>query len=114
MNGTLLHRIRCFCESQGIPESTFGRMVVKDPRLVGDISKGRDLRPRTVARISQFMEARKVDSISVTDSQPREAENTRPSHSAGTCEYDADVHEPARGECPKQNHEIDRESEQRR
>jgi 16S rRNA U516 pseudouridylate synthase RsuA-like enzyme len=58
MNGTLLHRIRRFCESQGIPESTFGRMAVRDPRLVGDISKGRELRPRTVARIRRFMEAR--------------------------------------------------------
>jgi hypothetical protein len=57
MSGTILHRIRQFCDSNGLPETTFGRRAVGDPRLVGDLRNGRTLRPRTIARVRQFMEA---------------------------------------------------------
>ena len=36
-------------------ETSFGRKVVQDPRLVGDLRRGRTLRPRTAERIRQFI-----------------------------------------------------------
>lgn len=51
----MLLKISEFLKRNKMPESTFGRLAIGDPRLVGDIKKGRQLRPVTAMRISTFM-----------------------------------------------------------
>lgn len=51
----LLGAITRYCGEHGMAESRFGRQAVGDPRLVGDVPKGRDLRPATVARVEAFL-----------------------------------------------------------
>ncbi|HEU4959942.1 MAG TPA: hypothetical protein VFT56_06000 [Sphingomonas sp.] len=51
-----LHRkIERFLRAAEIPPTKFGRMAINDPRLVFDLRRGRELRPRTVARIEAFL-----------------------------------------------------------
>ncbi len=47
--------IATFLKRTGMSVTTFGRRACNDPRLVLDMRKGRELRPRTVARIVAFM-----------------------------------------------------------
>ena len=49
------HRISGLCRKHAIPESSFGRIAVSDPRLVGDLRAGRRLRPKTRARVGAFI-----------------------------------------------------------
>lgn len=51
----LILEIEKFIADHGMAESTFGRKVVSDWRLLSDLRKGRELRSRTVARIRDFM-----------------------------------------------------------
>jgi hypothetical protein len=51
----LILEIEKFIADHGMAESTFGRKVVSDWRLLSDLRKGRELRSRTVARIREFM-----------------------------------------------------------
>ena len=51
----LLVRIDRYLRLMDMRESTFGRRVVNDPRLVHDLRLGRELRPRTAARIEAFL-----------------------------------------------------------
>ena len=51
----MLHEITDYCRRTGMKETSFGRKVVQDPRLVGDLRRGRTLRPRTAERIRQFI-----------------------------------------------------------
>jgi hypothetical protein len=37
----LLNDIKQFCETTGLPPTKFGRLAVNDPRLVGDLIRGR-------------------------------------------------------------------------
>jgi hypothetical protein len=51
----LLYRIRRFCAATGLPQTKFGRLAVNDPRLVGDMARGRVVGPHIVARVERFM-----------------------------------------------------------
>lgn len=44
-----------YLERTGMKETSFGRKVVQDSRLLSDMRRGRTLRPRTVERIRQFI-----------------------------------------------------------
>jgi hypothetical protein len=50
--------ICAFNNRHNMPESLFGRMAVKDPRLVSDIRKGRALRESTIKKVRAFMQER--------------------------------------------------------
>ena len=52
----LLREIELFLRSTGVPAARFGRDAVNDPRFVFDLRRGREPRPRTVARIVDFLE----------------------------------------------------------
>jgi len=53
---TLLLRIDRYLRAEKMSRSTFGRRAVGDPRLVGDLMRGRVVGPRVTARIERFME----------------------------------------------------------
>lgn len=38
-----------------MPETKFGRLAVRDPRLVGDMRRGRRLGPEVATRVAAFM-----------------------------------------------------------
>ena len=52
----LLREIENFLRSTDFPPARFGREAMGDPRFVFDLRNGREPRPRTVARIRQFLE----------------------------------------------------------
>lgn len=51
----LLWRVECFLKASKMPRTKFGRLAVNDPRLVGDLRNGRELRPRTLGRVEAFL-----------------------------------------------------------
>ncbi len=51
----VLCRIEEFLKSSKMPMTKFGRLAINDPRLVGDLRKGRKLRPETIARVGRFL-----------------------------------------------------------
>lgn len=57
----LLHRIERFLRQSDMPPTRFGRLAVKDPRLVGDMRNGRQPSPRMIARVDAFITAHKVE-----------------------------------------------------
>jgi hypothetical protein len=50
-----LHKIERFLKVHDMPQTKFGRLEVNDPRLIGDLRNGRDLRSATRARVEAFM-----------------------------------------------------------
>ena len=52
----LNHRIEQYLRRSGTPATRFGRECLRDPRLVFDIRRGRELRPDTVSRISAYLD----------------------------------------------------------
>lgn len=48
---TLLKEIEAYLHRTGIAETTFGRRAVNDPRLVGDLRRGREPGPRMRQRV---------------------------------------------------------------
>lgn len=53
----MLNRIEAFLDNHDIGASSFGRSVIGDPRLVGDMRKGRrSLTLRTANKIAAFMD----------------------------------------------------------
>ncbi len=44
-----------FLREQDMPPTVFGRLSVRDPRLVLDMRNGRDVRPVTVEKLLKFM-----------------------------------------------------------
>ena len=52
----LLREIENFLRVSDVPPARFGRDAMRDPRFVFDLRNGREPRPRTVARIRQFLE----------------------------------------------------------
>lgn len=52
---SLLWEIRCYCRKTGMPPTKFGRLAVNDPRLVGDMQRGRRLGPRVRARVEAML-----------------------------------------------------------
>jgi len=57
---SLLRRVEVYLRRSGTPATRFGREAVRDPRFVLDLRNGREPRPRTVARVSAFLDAREA------------------------------------------------------
>jgi hypothetical protein len=51
----LIRRIERFLRETGMPWTKFGRMAVRDPRLVEDLRNGRTPRPSLEKRVEHFM-----------------------------------------------------------
>jgi hypothetical protein len=52
----LLGRIELYLRRSGTPPTRFGRDAARDPRLVFDLRRGRELRPRLESRILAFLD----------------------------------------------------------
>jgi hypothetical protein len=52
----LLGRIERHLRRSGTPPTRFGRDALGDPRLVFDLRRGREPRPRVAARISAYLD----------------------------------------------------------
>ena len=52
---SLLWRIKAHCRHVGLPPTKFGRLAINDPRLVGDMERGRRIGPEVRARVEAFM-----------------------------------------------------------
>jgi hypothetical protein len=50
-----LTKIERYLRATKLPETKFGRLAVHDPRLVGDLRRGRRLGERVKARVDAFM-----------------------------------------------------------
>ncbi|NTS64840.1 hypothetical protein HRV97_06670 [Sphingomonas sp. HHU CXW] len=55
---TLLTDIDRYLRHTGMPETKFGRLAVRDPRLVHDLRRGRVPGPSICARVSAMLEQR--------------------------------------------------------
>ncbi len=51
----LLRQIERFLRETDMPWTRFGRLAAQDPRFVADLRNGRIPRPRTAARVEEFM-----------------------------------------------------------
>lgn len=54
----LLGLIERYLKTSHMPETKFGRLAVNDPRLVGDLRRGREPGPAMIARVSAFIAGR--------------------------------------------------------
>jgi hypothetical protein len=61
MISPLLHRIDRFLKDSGMPPTLFGRLSVRDPRLIGDLRNGRQPGPRVVKNVEHFMNKWKAE-----------------------------------------------------
>lgn len=52
---SLLIEIDRFLRKTDMPVTKFGRLAVRDPRLVHDLRRGRQPRPEMIARVQAFM-----------------------------------------------------------
>ena len=52
----LLREVEKYLRQSEVAPTRFGRDVVGDPRFVFDLRKGRDPRPRTIARVRAYLE----------------------------------------------------------
>ncbi|MCK9541239.1 MAG: hypothetical protein M0R03_04325 [Novosphingobium sp.] len=59
----LIRHIERFLRETGMPWTRFGRLAAHDPRFVGDLRNGRVPRPHTQARVEQFMNAYRENSL---------------------------------------------------
>jgi hypothetical protein len=55
MTAPLLYRINKFLKESRMPPTLFGRLAVRDPRLIGDLRNGRQPGPRVVRNVEHFM-----------------------------------------------------------
>ena len=53
----LLREVEKFLRQSDVAPARFGREVVGDPRFVFDLRRGRDPRPKTIARVRAYLEA---------------------------------------------------------
>jgi hypothetical protein len=53
----LLREVEKFLRRNETAPTRFGREAVGDPRFVFDLRKGRDPRPRTIARVQAYLQA---------------------------------------------------------
>ncbi|MEG3179374.1 hypothetical protein [Sphingomonas sp. LT1P40] len=51
----ILNRVERYLRKHGLPQTKFGRLAVNDPRLVGDLRNGRELRTGTLKRVEAFL-----------------------------------------------------------
>ncbi len=49
-------KIEQYLKATGTPATRFGREVVRDPRLVHDMRRGREIGPRVAKRIIAFID----------------------------------------------------------
>jgi hypothetical protein len=64
----LLEQVESYLARTRVPPSTFGRMVVGDPRLVRDLRSGRRPRRKTQERIYTYLiSARPLDGPRLAD-----------------------------------------------
>lgn len=54
----LFATIQRHLRATGIPPTRFGREAVRDPRLIGDMRRGRTIGPKLAARILAYIESR--------------------------------------------------------
>jgi hypothetical protein len=54
----VLRKIEIYLRRTQMPPTKFGRLAVRDPRLVKDLRNGREPRPATIARIEAFLAGR--------------------------------------------------------
>ena len=54
----LLPRVERYLRWSGTPPTRFGREAVHDPRFVFDLRNGREPRPATAARVSDYLDLR--------------------------------------------------------
>lgn len=52
---TTLSKINAYLQARKMAPTRFGRLAVRDPRLVHDLRNGREPGPRMVARIEAFL-----------------------------------------------------------
>lgn len=52
----LLQRVEAHMKRLRMPPSRFGREAVGDPKFVFDLRRGRQLRPRTAQRVSDYLD----------------------------------------------------------
>lgn len=52
---SVMVKIDRYLRATAMPPTKFGRLAVNDPRLVGDVRRGRQLRPAMVARVEAFI-----------------------------------------------------------
>ncbi|WP_353205743.1 hypothetical protein [Sphingomonas sp.] len=55
---SVLVEIDRYLKATAMPRTKFGRLAVRDPRLVDDLRRGREPGPRMVRRIEAFLAAR--------------------------------------------------------
>jgi hypothetical protein len=53
----LLYEIEKFLRRTSMPPTRFGRLAVRDPRLVGDMKRGREVRETMAQRVRAFIAA---------------------------------------------------------
>ena len=58
---TVLPKIYKFLRRTGMPATKFGRLAVRDPRLVGDLRNGREPGAHMIARIEAFIDSQSGD-----------------------------------------------------
>lgn len=51
----LLVKIDRYLRETAMPPTRFGRLAVKDPRLIGDMRRGRQIGPALAARVERFI-----------------------------------------------------------
>lgn len=51
----ILGKVERYLRKHSLPATKFGRLAVRDPRLVGDLRNGRELRAKTLARVEAFL-----------------------------------------------------------
>jgi hypothetical protein len=56
----LRKKIETYLKATGTPPTRFGREAVRDPRLVHDMRRGREIGPRVAKRIIAFIDARSI------------------------------------------------------
>ena len=56
--GHILRRIEIYLRKSNTPATRFGREAARDPRLVLDLRRGRELRTGTAARLSAYLDAK--------------------------------------------------------
>lgn len=52
---SLLWEIKVYCRRTGMPPTRFGRLAVNDPRLVGDLARGRKPGRSLSGRVEAFI-----------------------------------------------------------
>jgi hypothetical protein len=52
----LQRRIENFLQRSGTPPARFGRDALRDPQLVFDLRRGRELRPATAQRLRDYLD----------------------------------------------------------